>query len=442
MRAPLSWRINQLEDLDTTKECRGDQHMASQLMDSILGMVTPEIKQALASRLGDSPQAVQSGLTTATAATLGGLASRAGDSGFLSQIIGLLGGGNTQNILGSLSSIASGGPSGGVGDLVNKFLPMIFGSNQSQVASAISQQAGLSAGSGLGILKMAAPLVLGYLGKMHSSGSLNVSSLGNMLRAEAPNLQSYLPAGLGNLVSGAGATATHAVSAVGAGAAAATSGGSRWLVPLAIIAALVLAWILFRSMGSPKEAVQSATNATTSAANTAATAVGNAASSAWAALGEMVQVKLPDGTVLNAPSLGVEARLVKYLNDPSAQVSDDKWFDFDRLLFDTGKTSLQPASQEQLNNIAQIMKAYPGVKIRIGGYTDNTGNADQNVKLSQERADNVMAALTTLGVDASRMDAKGYGEANPIADNSTEEGRQKNRRISLRVTEKPAPPNS
>jgi OmpA-OmpF porin, OOP family len=421
MRTLLSCRINQLQDLDITKECRGEQYMASQLMDSILGMVTPEIKQSLAARLGDSPQAVQSGLTTATAATLGGLASRAGDSGFLSQIMGL-----------------SGGPTGGVGDLVNKFLPMIFGSNQGQIASAISQQAGLGAGSGLGILKMAAPLVLGYLGKLHSAGSLNASSLGNMLKAEAPNLQSYLPGGLGNLVSNAGATATHAVSAVGSGAAAAASSSSRWLVPLAIVAALILAWILFRSMGGPKEAVQSATNAT----NTAATAVGNAANSAWAALGEMVQVKLPDGTVLNAPALGVEARLVKYLNDPTAQVSEDTWFDFDRLLFDTGKSTLQPASQEQLNNIALIMKAYPGVKIRIGGYTDNTGDADANVKLSQDRADNVASALTTLGVDGARMDAKGYGAANPIADNSTEEGRQKNRRISLRVTEKPAPPNS
>jgi OmpA-OmpF porin, OOP family len=409
--------------------------MASPMMDAILGMVTPEIKQTLASRLGDSPQAVTSGLTTATAATLGGLASRAGDTGFLSQILGMLGGGNTQNILGSLSSVASGGPSGGVGDLVNRFLPMLFGNNQGQIASAISQQAGIGAGSGLSLLKMAAPLVLGYLGKMHSAGSLNASSLGNMLKAEAPSLQGYLPGGLGSLVSSAGATAGHAVSAVQSGVGAAASSGSRWLVPLAIIGALILAWILFRSMGGPKEAVQTASNAT----NSAATAVGNAANSAWAALGEMTQVKLPDGTVINAPAQGVEIRLVKYLNDPAAPVSEDTWFDFDRLLFDTGNATLQPASQDQLNNIALIMKAYPGVKIRVGGYTDNTGDADANLKLSQQRADNVVAALTTLGVDGGRMDAKGYGQANPIADNSTDDGRQKNRRISLRVTDKPAP---
>jgi K(+)-stimulated pyrophosphate-energized sodium pump len=82
------------------------------------------------------------------------------------------------------------------------------------------------------------------------------------------------------------------------------------------------------------------------------------------------------------------------------------------------------------------MKAYPKVKIRIGGYTDNSGDPAANQKLSEDRAGSVVTALAGLGVDPSRMDAKGYGQDHPIADNSTEEGRQKNRRVSLRVTEK------
>ena len=149
-----------------------------------------------------------------------------------------------------------------------------------------------------------------------------------------------------------------------------------------------------------------------------------------------MKVKLPDGSELSVPSRGVEARLVTYLNDSSAPLSDTTWFDFDRLLFDTGKATLQPASEDQLTNIAAILKAYPQVKIRIGGYTDNTGDSAANVQLSEERADNVMAELARLGIDPARMTAKGYGDADPIADNSTEEGRQKNRRISLRVTDK------
>ena len=417
--------------------------MASSIMDSILAMVTPEMEQSLATRFGESRQATQSGLGAATAATLDGLASKSSDSGFLGQVLGLLGGGTGQNLLSSLPSIASGGPTGAIGDLVNRFLPMVFGSQQGQVANAISQQFGLSASSGTGLLKMAVPLVLAYFGKMQSSGTLNAGTLGEMLRAEAPNLRSYLPTGLlGSAAGVASATASRATTAVQTGARVAASAPPRWLVPAAIAGALILAWLVIRSMSTPKP-VQTAANVTSeavnSAASSAANAAGDAATSAWAALGDMMKVKLPDGSELNVPSRGVEARLVSYLNDSSAPVSDTTWFDFDRLLFDTGKATLQPASEEQLTNISAILKAYPQVKIRIGGYTDNTGDPAANLQLSEQRADNVMAELVKLGIDPSRMTAKGYGAEDPIADNSTEEGRQNNRRISLRVTDKQPP---
>ena len=411
--------------------------MANSIMDSILGMVTPEMKQALTGRFGESPQAVQSGLGASTAATLDGLASTSSDSGYLGQVLGLLGGGVGQNLLSSLPSIASGGPTGATAELVNRFLPMVFGSQQGQVANAISQQFGLSASSGTGLLKMAAPLVLAYFGKMQSSGSLTASSLGDLLRAEAPNLRSYLPTGLlGSAAGAASTTASRATTAVQAGRVAAQP-PPRWLVPAAIAGALILAWLVIRSMSTPRP-VQTAASVTSEAVNRAANTASDAATRAWAALGDMMKVKLPDGTEINVPSRGVEARLVSYLNDSSAPVSDTTWFDFDRLLFDTGSATLQPASQEQLTNIAEILKAYPQVKIKIGGYTDNTGDPAANLQLSQQRADNVMAQLTQLGVDPSRMTAKGYGQEDAVADNSTEEGRQKNRRISLRVTEKQA----
>jgi outer membrane protein OmpA-like peptidoglycan-associated protein len=410
-----------------------EMHMANSMLESILGMVTPDMNQALASRLGESATGVQSGLSAATATTLSGLADKASDSGFLSQITGLLGGGTGQNILASLPSIASGGPTGTVSDVINRFLPMVFGTQQGQVASAITQFAGLGSGSGLGLLKMAAPLVLGYFAKMHSAGSLTTSSLANALRAEAPNLKSYLP---GNLHSGATGTVSPGPARAAFGTApvvVAERSTPRWLVPLAIAGALLLGLLAIRSLMNPAPAVRTAATVTNQAATTAT----NTAPAAWAALGDLMKVKLPDGSEINVPSRGVEARLVSYLNDNTAPVSDATWFDFDRLLFDTGSATLQPASQDQLTNIAGILKAYPQVKIRIGGYTDNTGDPAANVQLSQQRADSVMAQLTQLGVDPSRMSAKGYGQEDPVADNSTEEGRQKNRRISLRVIEKP-----
>jgi outer membrane protein OmpA-like peptidoglycan-associated protein len=407
------------------------------MLDSIMGLVTPDMKQSIASSLGGSPQGVTTGLNAATAATLGSLASRAGDSGFLGQLMNLVGSAGNQNVLGNLSSIASGNPSGSVSDLVGKFLPIAFGNSQNAVASQVAQTAGLGSGSGLGLLRIAAPLVLGYFAKMQSAGSLNASSLGNMLRAEAPNLGTYVPASATTRsgVDTLAAVPGRASSVIESGVSAERTASSRWLIPLAILGLLILAWLLFRALsGTHPQPVTTVTPA--APATTAPPVVRNEAPAAWARLGEMVKVTLPDGTVLNVPQLGVEQKLISYLNDPNATISDDQWFDFDRLLFDTGAATLQPASQEQLGNVASILKAYPKVKATIGGYTDNTGDPAANQQLSQQRADNVMAELVRLGVDPSRMTAKGYGADHPIADNSTEEGRQQNRRISLHVTEK------
>jgi outer membrane protein OmpA-like peptidoglycan-associated protein len=91
---------------------------------------------------------------------------------------------------------------------------------------------------------------------------------------------------------------------------------------------------------------------------------------------------------------------------------------------------------EQLKNVAEILKAYPKVALKIGGYTDNVGDPAANMKLSAKRADNTMAELVKLGIAAGRLEAEGYGDKHPVADNSTDEGRQRNRRIDIRVTRK------
>ncbi|HEX9958591.1 MAG TPA: OmpA family protein, partial [Fibrella sp.] len=96
----------------------------------------------------------------------------------------------------------------------------------------------------------------------------------------------------------------------------------------------------------------------------------------------------------------------------------------------------KPESREQLQNIAAILKAYPAVNLKIGGYTDNVGNAAANKKLSQRRAESAMTELVRLGVDQARLEAEGYGQEQPIASNNTEEGRAQNRRTAVRVTKK------
>ena len=193
-----------------------------------------------------------------------------------------------------------------------------------------------------------------------------------------------------------------------------------------------LFWFANRKTSTVNDAVNTATNSASNAASQASTAASNAASS----LGAFVKASIPGGVDLNVPENGMESKLLVFIQDPNAQPSRETWFEFDRLNFDTAGDHLQLSSQDQLENIAKILRAYPNVHARVGGYTDTQGDAAANLKLSQDRANVVMAQLVALGVDSSRLDAKGYGSEHPVGDNNTIEGRAANRRIALQVTQK------
>src|SRR5439155_20236875 len=113
------------------------------------------------------------------------------------------------------------------------------------------------------------------------------------------------------------------------------------------------------------DAMQNAASTASSAVST----VASSASSAASALGDFFKSKLPNGVELNIPQMGVENKLLSFITDSSKPVDSTTWFNFDRLTFDTGKATLQPSSEEQLNNIAEILKAYPNVHLKLGGYT-------------------------------------------------------------------------
>lgn len=152
--------------------------------------------------------------------------------------------------------------------------------------------------------------------------------------------------------------------------------------------------------------------------------------------GVFLSSKLPDGIELNIPEFGIERQLIAFIEDKTKPVDKTTWFGFDRLDFESGSAVLKPSSAEQLKNIDEILKAYPKVTLKLGGHTDNAGSSESNLKLSQQRAETTRQELIKLGIDAKRLEAEGYGEQHPIADNATEEGKQKNRRIDLRVTNK------
>ena len=99
--------------------------------------------------------------------------------------------------------------------------------------------------------------------------------------------------------------------------------------------------------------------------------------------------------------------------------------------FDTGKAAVLPDSEQILGEIAKVLEQNPDWKLRVEGHTDNQGIAAANLALSDKRAQSVVAWLTAHGVSAGRLSAKGFGQTKPVADNSSEEGRAKNRRVEL-----------
>lgn len=108
------------------------------------------------------------------------------------------------------------------------------------------------------------------------------------------------------------------------------------------------------------------------------------------------------------------------------------------ILFDTGEATLKPEAKDNLVKMADIMKKYPENVLTVKGHADSTGSDQLNDSLSERRAAAVRNVLIQSGLPATTVSSVGYGEEQPVADNSTEEGRQKNRRVEIDVTVDPS----
>lgn len=158
-------------------------------------------------------------------------------------------------------------------------------------------------------------------------------------------------------------------------------------------------------------------------------------------VGNMTTINLPNGGgTIEVGENSFESKLYKFLSDQSMMVDTlDKtkgWMSLDRVYFETGKSVLIKESQKQVENIAAILKSFPSAKIKIGGYTDNSGSVATNMKVSSQRAKMVLSQLVKLGSLKDNLMSEGYGPEHPVSSNDTPEGRAQNRRVDVRVTQK------
>ena len=132
----------------------------------------------------------------------------------------------------------------------------------------------------------------------------------------------------------------------------------------------------------------------------------------------------------------LRARLLAHFNRvlPSTDTPRGLVIDMGDVLFDNNKSDLRPEAREDLAKLSGIVLNYPSLRLAIEGHTDNTGNAEMNQTLSEQRANAVRNYLINQGLDTGSVSAQGLGMNNPVADNATAEGRQKNRRIEIIVS--------
>jgi OmpA-OmpF porin, OOP family len=413
--------------------------MTTSLIDSVKNLATPDLTSKIASSLGEPMHGVSSALTGGMNSMLLGVLGKAADPAAMRSVFNTVTDpGNDGRILDNPAALV-GAPEGAMSSLGGQLLSNIFGARGAAVNDVLARASGLRGGSISSLMRMAAPLLLGVLGKRARDGGLNASSFTRLFEDERESIENAAPPG----VAGALGLAEPAAPSYERDARYDTprveqpsrvyapeeqSTGVRWLWPALVALAAIALFLGTRARHRAPELPPIA-DTTTAHARSAAGVLAPLSSG-------IMQVRLPNGNVLSVPGSSAEARLVAFLNDSTRSVDDTSWIVLDRVHFQSNSSKIDPDAEAQAKNISDILKAYPHAVAKIGGYTDSTGSDAANLKLSRSRAESAVVSVEHNGLSASRVTAEGFGSQSPIGSNSTDDGKAQNRRVALLVVTK------
>ena len=423
--------------------------MALNIIDLIKGQLGPALITQAASTLGESESGISKAISGLLPAVIGGMANNADKPGVLDAITGAASSGMLGNLLGGSSN----------NSFITNVLIAIFGDKIGDLVNSISTFAGVSNSTSSSLLNMVTGATLGSVGKYAADNNLGASGVSSLLSDQKGIVSSLLPAGLSLASLGVGdmfgtpemenvkvTSFDQPKVEVNRGGNVHTTptpennnneGGSiwKWLLPLLLLG--LAAWFLWKQFDKPAEQ-QTATNEIV--ADSTADMVNDSAMIVTP-VKEVTDIDL-NGKMIRGYANGMEASMIDFLkSDGYKNATDDAalkdtWYNFDNVNFKMGSsTEIEAGSEGQVQNLAAILKAYPDAKIKIGGYTDITGDAAKNKVLSQQRADFIKTELGKLGVAAQVAGAEGYGsEFAKVPATASDDERAVDRKMAVRFT--------
>ncbi len=330
----------------------------------------------------------------------------------------------------------------------------IFAQKSGALIDWVSSDSGVKSSSAASIMSMVAPFIMCPIGQQVKSNGLNAAELTAMMTDQKPFYASLLPSELAALINAPDPLTLERDVVKETKEEEQDLNLGKFLPWLLLILGLCLVWYFMRNdfrknMAGPvmsehttlDTAIQTNSDTIASRLSTIDDGMvnGNVDDMGnWVAeLGGEYTLQLPNGKTLKVYENSIERQLVDFIltGQKDESVLKQKWFTFDRLYFRQGKSELTEDSKLQIDNIAEILRAFTAVKIKMGGYTDSDGNEALNLKLSEERSNIARKELLKRGIASARVEAEGYGESHPLCPaNDTPACKARNRRIDIRIT--------